>query len=759
MNHEQILEKVLNYQFSDIEKLDIVKKYTVIHNVINELMRKNNYIKAMELLNQICSSVDVTEYLLLNCNPRIPKNIFLDSLFTLGTLLKMKCEEEIQIKIKALHQNNANRTANVDTTLTQFEQTLLNKSLNLFITILQIDFENKSAIKQIVSIYSQLTYVSQSNLEQSLNYLKQSLLYDPTNPAIHYNIAHIYQRMNNLAESIIHYKISLKLSDATSSIEDETEDHDEKRKLILNDYNGIASVYRSIKKWPEALYYLLKAHAIDNLDPDINNQLGVTYTEMRRTDLAEKHYQLAIDNYFRTFISTDPKFFLSEIYLNFGHKFSYDGDNNKSIECYNLALKNIPKFHLAFLNKVMNLNYISDQIEDPMYITNQHRLINKLLAKNPNPYTFDKKYFSSDKINIGLVSSDFTDHPVSYFIVNYLKNFDHNKFNVTCYSESVIRTDLYNPKLKFKLIKHMSQEQASKLIYNDNIHILIDLAGVTAGNRLDVFAYRTSPIQITMIGYPATSGLEEMDFRITDSICDGDFSVSQKFYTEKLIALPGCFTNYNSIIELPELKETPRLKNPNELIIACFNRVNKITDTVIIAFNKILKECPNVKFLFKTKALISLKIRKEFIEKFDKSVQNRLIILDCTLSHISHVETYNLSDIAIDTWPYSGTTTSTESLAMGVPVFSLYDSKLYVHAQNVTCSLLKNSDLDFYVCDTVDEIIKKIKILEQKPLEFWKTNKQIVRDKFLNGKVCDKDFYLKNLQQLFTDLYNERKVV
>lgn len=758
MNHEQILEKVLNYQFSDIEKLDIVKKYTVIHNVINELMRKNNYIKAMELLNQICSSVDVTEYLLLNCNPRIPKNIFLDSLFTLGTLLKMKCEEEIQIKIKALHQNNANRTANVDTTLTQFEQTLLNKSLNLFITILQIDFENKSAIKQIVSIYSQLTYVSQSNLEQSLNYLKQSLLYDPTNPAIHYNIAHIYQRMNNLAESIIHYKISLKLSDASEETNFETEDHDEKRKLILNDYNGIASVYRSIKKWPEAYYYLLKAHVIDNLDPDINNQLGVVLTELRETELAEKHYQLAIDNYFRTFISTDPKFFLSEIYLNFGHQKSYDGDNNKSIECYNLALKNVPKFHLAYQNKIMNLNYIFDQLEDPMYITNQHRLINKLLAKNLNPYVFGKEYFNSDKINIGIISGDFLDHPVSYFIVTYLKNFDHNKFNVTCYSEAVIRTDLYNPKLKFKLIKHMSQKQASDLIYNDNIHILIDLAGHTGFNRLDVFAFKPAPIQISYIGYPATSGLNEIQYRITDNICDNP-EISQKFYTEKLLMLKNCFTCYDSIIELPQLKETPRLKNPNELIIGCFNRINKITDSVIIEFNKILKECHNVKLLLKTKALINLKVRKEFIEKFDKSVQNRLIILDCTLSHLSHLETYNQMDIAIDTKVYSGTTTTCEALACGVPVFAWHDKTWWCHASNVSASLLKNSDLDFYVCDNTEEIIQKIKILEQKPIEFWKTNKQIVKDKFLNGAVCNKKEYMKNLEQLFNKLYLKHRVI
>ena len=95
---------------------------------------------------------------------------------------------------------------------------------------------------------------------------------------------------------------------------------------------------------------------------------------------------------------------------------------------------------------------------------------------------------------------------------------------------------------------------------------------------------------------------------------------------------------------------------------------------------------------------------------------------------------------------------------MGVPVFSIYDSKYYWHAQNVTCSILKNSDLDFYVCNSTQEIIDKIKILQNKPIEYWETNKEIVRNKFLNGRVCDKKVYIKNIQNLFVNLYNKHKV-
>ena len=168
--------------------------------------------------------------------------------------------------------------------------------------------------------------------------------------------------------------------------------------------------------------------------------------------------------------------------------------------------------------------------------------------------------------------------------------------------------------------------------------------------------------------------------------------------------------------------------------------------------------CPNVKFLYKTKALINLNIRKEFLNKFDKKVQNRIMIIPCTLSHYQHLETYNQADIAIDSWPYSGTTTSCESLSMGCPVLSLYDSVTYFHAQNVTCSILKNSDLDFYVCSSTEEIIDKIKILEDKPLEFWKNQKQETRNKFLNGKFTNKELYMKNIQKLFTDLFTPLKI-
>lgn len=777
-----LLNQIINWCPTDSEKVDYIKHYISHYNEANvyiaESMKRNTSternkitecrLKACFELSKIVWSVDSIEYLLLDATPRIPRSVYIESFFNLGTLLKHVVEDITVQKTTQLNMNSSNKnrnTHNHQLVLTSSEEMIFQRALSCFISILKVDFENEMAIKQIISIFTQLTFFCHQDLNKSLEYLNQVLLFSPESPVTHYNLGFIHQRLNNLEFSIIHYKISIKLTSSQPQNEDN-------KRLLINNYNGIASIYRSIKQWPESLHFLLKAKQIDSNDPDINNQLGVVYTEMRSTDLAEKCYLTAIENYKKTFISTDPNFLLSELYLNYGHLASYNGDNNKSIDCYNKSLSNCPQFSLPFQNKIMNLTYIFDQLQDKMYITQQHQLINKLFQplrnENPKEYTFDTNYFREQKIHIGIISGDFVDHPVSFFISTYLKNFDSDKFSVICYSECIIDTTLFNDKLQFKLIKNKSAKQVADLIHQDHIHILLDLAGHTAFNRLDVFALKPCPIQVSYIGYPFTTGLKEMDYRITDSVCDGDLSVSQKFYSEKLLCLENCFLCYDpyvikrgstkdAVFKYPELAVPPRCKNLGYLTIGCYNRVNKITDSVIEQFNKVLIDNKKTKFVFKTKALINKSIKKLFVEKFDKSVRERITVLPCTLSHEQHLSTYNDVDIAIDTFPYSGTTTSCEALFMGVPVLSMYDSTDYFHAQNVTCSLLKNSGMDNFIFNNTEELQGMISSLQNKPIEFWKHLKIKTRDQFLQGNVCNKELYMKNIQGLFVDLYNRHK--
>lgn len=750
-------------------KQQIRKNYRKILDKVNDNISKSISItdetkiqslrmETIEILQKFVDALEVTDYLLLDSNPDIPENIYYDSYFTLGTLYKTYVETEIQNDVNLRRQNEANRTQNLQDFSKRFEE-LFKKSINCFTMILRVRFEDELALKQITSVYTYLSLFS-GNLDTCLMYMQEALLYVPNNPTIHYNLGYVYQRMNRLEISLIHYKISLGLLENAKPESDEI--RLENTRLKINNYNGISGIYRSLKQWPESLHYLLQAEKIDKDDPDVQNQLGVVYTEMRRTDLAERAYNHGIKNYKRAFVSTDTNFLLAELYLNLGHMHSYNGDNQKSVENYNKSLQTCPKFNLPFQNKIMNLNYLFDQLEDKMYITNQHKLVNKLYKKGNGMYKFSPEFFKTPKINIGIISGDFADHPVSFFISTFLKQFDTNRFNVTCFSECIINTGLYNKDLQFKTIKNMSAEQAADLIYGDKIHILFDLAGHTAFNRLDVFALKPSPIQITYIGYPFTTGLTEMDYRITDNVCDGDFSVSQKFYTEKLLDLNRCFLCYdpthikNTGVETKVDHVLVPRERDGYLNIGCFNRVNKMTDEVVRLLNNVLVKFKRTRLVLKTKALINKTVKKEFVNKFEKTVRDRIVVLDCTISHDDHLLTYNNVDIAIDTFPYSGTTTTCEALYMGVPVFSMYDSEYYFHAQNVSCSILKSSGMEDYIINNETEIFDKIATLLDKPNEYWNTLKTNTRSKFTNGSVCDKENYMKNIQELLTGLYNDR---
>jgi len=751
-NYKQMLQKVNDYISLSIDTNDVRKMQEHRMNAINTL-------------EKVVSIFVVTDYLLIDSKPEIPETIYYDSYFTLGTLYKSYVEVEIQNELALLRKNEINRVNSDQKDLSHLEQ-MFQKALSFFIMILRVRFEDSNALKQIISIYTQLCAMNK-DLSKSLNYLQEALLFVPNNPTIHYNLGYIYQRFNRVELSIIHYKISLGLLENARAENEQVEM--ENKSLIVNNYNGISCIYRSLKQWPEALHYLLQAERVDRLDPDIQNQLGVVYTEMRRTDLAEIAYNRAIKNHQRAIISTDKTFLLSELHLNLGHMHSYNGDNHKSVDNYNKSLKICPKFNLPFQNKIMNLTYLFDQLDDKMYITNQHKLVNKLYKKNDIGYDFTNKHLVKidGKINVGIISGDFVDHPVSFFISTFLRNFDSDRFNLTCYSECIINTSVYNKKLQFKTIKNLSSQQAADMIYDDKIHILFDLAGHTAFNRLDVFSLKPSPIQITYIGYPFTTGLNEMDYRITDSICDGDFSVSQEFYTEKLVALKNCFLCYDpTVIKntgeciLPK-NDVPARKRDSFINIGCFNRLNKITDDLIKILNTILLQNDKTRMFFKTKALINKRVCSDFIAKFDKRVRNRIIVVDCTISHEDHVLTYTNIDIAIDTFPYSGTTTTCEALYMGVPVFSFYDKTYYFHPQNVSCSILKNSNLDEYIIYDQPEIYDKIKQLVEKSddIDYWRDLRNRVKSKFANGLVCNKTEYMNNLQNVLENLYNEKKNV
>lgn len=547
-----------------------------------------------------------------------------------------------------------------------------------------------------------------------------------------YNFIYAHSQENiNLKTSLKHYNIALKLC---SEIQ-----------FTLNVYNNIALIYSRIKKHDIAFYYLSLAFKIDNTNPDINYQLGVIYTSKNDFNKALVHLNIAETNYSKSFISVDHLELLRNVYLDKSYLYSRVGNIIKVNEYISKA-SDISDCIITVRNKAFTNTYKLRTKEDVLETYELHKKINSFYDEI-RIYKCGKFNFNTEKINIGFVSDDFINHPVEFFISSFLTSFDNNLFNIICYSSNEINKQIEN--VTFKNIAELNCNETCNLIYNDNIHILIDLSGQTAGNKLNVFANRPAPIQITYIGYPFTTGLEEMQYRITDKICEFDVEQSQKFYTEKLLMLPDCFTCFdvNVFEKIPNIVER---KEDDFINIGCFNRLNKINDRCKQLYQDILLSNPKFKFYFKNKSFQTESERILFLSFFDPIVTDRIVLLCGTKSLNEHMESYNLIDFTIDTFPYSGTTTSCDSLYMGVPVFTIYDTEKCLHISNVTVSLLKNSNMDKYVCTDCNDLISKVN-------NYIPCSKQSIRGKFVNGKVCDKESYTRKLETLFIDLFNRHK--
>jgi predicted O-linked N-acetylglucosamine transferase (SPINDLY family) len=639
--------------------------------------------------------------------------------------------------------------------------------------VLNIEPFNKKAMEIFKLVFLYLT-IFNSNAEENIVLLNQVLVVDPCDYQLHYNFGFMYHRANKLDSSIYHYKLAIGIIDLLLQNTKEKDSINNLNEFKVKCLNGIGSVYFTIQDRDLALYYFYLALEINPLDPDIHNQIGVVYTELRYTDKAIHHYMKGIENYQKAHISIDKEMLIASMYMNMGLAKCYECDFIGAIDGYNQALKYKPRLSLAYQNKLLDSNYISHLIEDPMYIARIHKAINKIYplviddyrVGCPN-YQIKKEIFNCEskmdllkrgvKLNIGFVSGDFICHPVSYFIHSILSHINYDLFNVICYSVKVVDLKGLFPKCEWRVVKNMSPENMKAQIQKDNIDILFDLSAHTGDNRLDTFVLKPAPIQISYCGYPNSSGIKSMDYRITDKICDS--KLSQKYYLEKFIFMDKCFLAYTpsmGINNIPAITEQPCIKN-GYVTFGTFNRYNKINEMVIGVWEKMLKAAPTARFMIKTKEFLTPKLKKQFIDAFkDKSVLDRVIFLDYSDTYSEHLPDYNKMDIAVDTFPYSGTTTSCESLMMGVPIITLFDNVRHYHSQNVTSSLMKNCGMDEYVTYSQEEYINKV-VYFANNIDKLKDLKKEVRDKFINGPICNYTEFTSEFEDKLFDTYKNHK--
>ena len=307
------------------------------------------------------------------------------------------------------------------------------------------------------------------------------------------------------------------------------------------------------------------------------------------------------------------------------------------------------------------------------------------------------------RLRIGYVSGDFRRHSVAYFIAPVLACHDRRSFEVHCYANVALPDGMTGRLLGLADHAHdiagVGDAEAARSIREDGIDLLVDLSGHTAGHRLGLFALRPAPVQATYLGYPNTTGLGAIGWRITDVHADppGD---GDEFHSERLLRLPGSFLSFQPPTDAPAVRPPPSMAN-GYITFGSFNVLPKVTPGVVRAWAGLLDRVPRSRLLLKALGLGDPGSRAQVIEAFGRAGVDagRITALPAEATLDAHLARYGECDIALDPFPFNGTTTTLEALWMGVPVVALAGDR---HSARVGASILANLGLGELVSQDVE---------------------------------------------------------
>jgi predicted O-linked N-acetylglucosamine transferase (SPINDLY family) len=384
-----------------------------------------------------------------------------------------------------------------------------------------------------------------------------------------------------------------------------------------------------------------------------------------------------------------------------GAALHFTGENDRALRCHEKLLAGAVDGQLAA--SLLHCLYYDASL-DPPRIFEQHRLWNEVHARQLAPQSplFVNDLNPDRRIRIGYLSPDFCQHVSSFFTVPLLSNHDHRRFEVVCYADVKRGDELTDLHRRFadvwRDVASLDDRQIAELVRHDQIDVLVDLSLHAAGNRLLVFARKPAPLQVTWLGCPGTSGLDTIDYRITDPLLDPD-STEDRWYSEKTIRLPHCFWCYDPLSDQPDLNELPTLQN-GFVTFGSLNAISKATPQTLQMWGEILRAVPNSRLLLRAPEGAA---RKRVIDLVGRcGVDASRIQFTDRQPWIGYMKTFHGIDIGLDPFPYGGGTTSFDTLWMGVPLVSRTGKTAISRAglsilSNLGCPEWVASDAEGYV--------------------------------------------------------------
>jgi protein O-GlcNAc transferase len=358
------------------------------------------------------------------------------------------------------------------------------------------------------------------------------------------------------------------------------------------------------------------------------------------------------------------------------------------------------------------------------------------------------------RLRVGLVSGDLHNHPVGYFLESLLAQIDPTRIELIAYpidNHSDALTNRIKPHFAaWKPLHGLSDADAARLIHADGVHVLLDLSGHTEQNRLPIFAWKPAPVQASWLGYFATTGLAEMDYLLADET--GVPEVNRKDFSETLWYLPDtrlCFTAPE--VDLP-VASLPALQN-SYLTFGCFQRLTKVNDEVLMAWAKILNALPNARLRWQCKQFDDPGVATQLAERLQRhGIDPARIRMHGALSREAYLKAHAAVDVILDTFPFSGGTTTCEALWMGVPTLTLAgDTLLFRQGE----SLLTAAGLQDWVATSVAKYVDKAVALND-DLPRLATLRAGLREQVSVSPLFDTQRFARNFEDALWGMWQAR---
>lgn len=358
-------------------------------------------------------------------------------------------------------------------------------------------------------------------------------------------------------------------------------------------------------------------------------------------------------------------------------------------------------------------------------------------------------------LRVGYISPDFRDHPVTCFFEPILQGHHPDTFTTYCYA-NVKSPDAVTERLRLRAcrwrdIYGWTPEKVAQLIRQDGIDILVELAGHTTDNSLLVCARKPAPIQITWIGYPNTTGLDAIDYRLTDRFTDPP-GTTEIYHSERLIRLPETFSCYRAPAESPEVGPLPALVN-GHVTFGSFNNFRKLSDPTLQLWARLLREVPTARLLIKSQGLSNPEVEARLRARFvNAGIDARRIQLHAAgLSKHQHMALYHEVDLCLDPFPYNGTTTTCDALWMGLPVVTLAGR---THVARVGLSLVSHLGFPSWAAETPDAYVAKCRHLIS-DLPALAALRLRLREQMRQSPLCDAPKFIIHLEAALRILWQK----